>query len=68
MQVFRDQPAFHPYSQPAPVLLQQFQDYINKKLQNKTEEHIFHTSKTNQEWKFLNEEKKAKFCPGKSPQ
>lgn len=75
-----------PYSQPAPVLIQQFQNYINKTekktLQYKTEEQTFCTGRNNQEfpfpflvtgrtkqeWKFLNEERKANFFPSKFPQ
>lgn len=55
MQVFHEQPVLHPYSQPVPTLLQQFQDCINKK-NYKTEEQTFYTGRTNQERKFLNEE------------
>lgn len=63
------QPALHPYFQPDLVLLQQFQsqavvqDRINK-VQNETEEQTY-TSQTNQERKFLDEEKKAKFFTSK---
>lgn len=71
MQVLHYQPALHPYFQPDLVLLQQFQsqavaqDCINKEVQKETEEQTFYTNQTNQEWKFLDEEKKAKFFTNK---